>query len=84
MLLMHGTADRLIPFDSTRAFARKMRRWFRRNDCRLLPFEGCGHSFFNFNVDPRLFEATLNQADQFLVEKGFIDAAGPADHDNRL
>lgn len=84
MLLMHGTADRLIPFDSTRAFARKMRRWFRRNDCRLVPFEGCGHSFFNFNVDPRLFEATLNQADQFLVEKGFIDAAGPADHDNRL
>jgi acetyl esterase len=84
MLLMHGTADRLLPFESTRAFAKKMRRWFRRNDCRLVPFEGCGHSFFNFNVDPRLFEATLTQADQFLVEKGFLESPGPADNECRL
>ena len=84
MLLMHGTADRLLPFESTRVFARKMRRWFRRNDCRLIPFEGCGHSFFNFNVDPRLFEATINQADQFLVETGFLDATGPSETDCRL
>lgn len=84
MLLMHGTADRLLPFESTKAFARKMRRWFRRNDCQLIPFEGCGHSFFNFNVDPRLFEATITQADQFLVAKGFLDATAPSENDCRL
>lgn len=84
MLLMHGTADRLLPFEATRAFSRKMRRWFRRNDCRLLPFEGCGHSFFNFNVNPRLFEATITQADQFLVEKGFLDPLGAAENESRL
>ncbi len=84
MLLMHGTADRQLPFEATRAFSRKMRRWFRRNDCRLVPFEGCGHSFFNFNVNPRFFEATINCADQFLVERGFIEAPAQTETDSRL
>jgi acetyl esterase len=84
MLLMHGTADRLLPFEATRSFVRRMRRWFRRNDCRLIPYEGCGHSFFNFNVDPKWFETTLNQADQFLVEKGILEPAPPADQEYRL
>jgi acetyl esterase/lipase len=84
MLLMHGTADRLLPFESTRAFVRKMRRWYRRNDCRLIPFEGCAHSFFNFNVDPRFFEASLAQADRFLVEKGFLEPTAVSEPDCRL
>jgi acetyl esterase/lipase len=84
MLLMHGTADRLLPFESTRAFVRKMRRWYRRNDCRLIPFEGCGHSFFNFNVDPRFFESSLAQADRFLVEKGFLEPPAVSEPDCRL
>ena len=65
----------MLPFATTEKFSRRMRRWPRRNLCRLVPFEGCGHSFFNFNVDPRLFEATLNLADRFLVRLGFLDAA---------
>ena len=84
MLLMHGTADRLLPFEATRTFARRMGRWFRRNDCRLIPFEGCGHSFFNFNVDPKWFEATLTRADQFLTEKGFLEPSAPSDQECRL
>jgi acetyl esterase/lipase len=82
MLLMHGTHDRLLPFEATRAFAARMRRWPRRNDCRLVPFEGCGHSFFNFNVNPRLFEATLTQADRFLVDLGYL--APPGETEVRL
>ncbi|MFN0125677.1 MAG: alpha/beta hydrolase [Verrucomicrobiales bacterium] len=84
MLLLHGTADRLLPFETTRSFVRRMRRWFRRNDCRLVPFEGCGHSFFNFNVDPRFFEATLQAADQFLVDRGFLKPPEPTETDCRL
>lgn len=84
MILFHGTHDRLLPFSATRSFAKKMRRWYRRNDCRLVPFEGCGHSFFNFNVDPRFFEATINQADSFLVEKGFLPPISEKEAENRL
>ncbi len=84
MLLMQGTHDRVLPFELTRAFAKKMGRWFRRNHCRLIPFEGCGHSFFNFNVDPRLFEQALGHADAFLVEHGFLPPPPEPDSDLRL
>ena len=79
MILMQGTHDRVLSFEATRSFAARMRRWPRRNDCRLVPFEGCGHSFFNFNVDPRLFEATLTHADRFLVDLGYLGPTAEAD-----
>lgn len=84
LLLMHGTHDRVLPFDLTRRFAKKMSRWYRRNQCRLVPFEGRGHSFFNFNVDPRLFEVALNYADAFLVEHGFLPPMPESDAGLRL
>ncbi len=70
-LLMHGTADRFIPFAGSQKFARLMKR--RKNVCELVPFEGKDHGFFNFNVDIGMFEATLNTADAFLVENGFLE-----------
>ena len=84
MILFHGTHDRLIPVEATRKFARRMRRWPGRNICEFVPFEGCGHSFFNFNVDPRLFEATINLADRFLVARGFLRPDVRQETDNRL
>jgi acetyl esterase len=72
MIIFHGSHDRLINHKATQRFAKKMTGWFRRNDCRLETYGGCGHSFFNFNVDARLYEETLVQADRFLVDRGFL------------
>jgi acetyl esterase/lipase len=70
-LILHGTADRAVPFEISKKFARKM-RW-RSNKCVLSNFDGQGHGFFNFNVDARLYEICLNEVDRFLVELGFLD-----------
>ena len=82
MLIFHGTADRVVPYETSRKFTRKL-RW-RGNDCRLSTFEGCGHGFFNFNVDAGLYELTLNAADAFLVEKGFLSPQEDPDTEPRL
>jgi acetyl esterase len=46
-------------------------RW-RGNSCTLIDFERADHSFFNFNVNHSNFELTINAADHFLVDKGFL------------
>ena len=84
MMMLAGTNDRVLPFATTRKFAASSRRWPKRNVCELVPFDGCGHSFFNFNVDPRLFESSLAQADRFLVSLGYLAAADHADSWHRL
>ncbi|MGI8602889.1 MAG: alpha/beta hydrolase [Verrucomicrobiales bacterium] len=84
MILFQGAQDRLLPVETTRKFVRKMRRWPLKNVCEFVPFDGCGHSFFNFNVDPRFFEATLNLADQFLVSQGFLAPESHGESQNRL
>lgn len=73
MLLMHGKADRVIPFDDVASFRRRM-KW-RGNRCKLLDFTKAEHSFFNFNVSHRNFEMTINAADHFLVEQAILEAA---------
>lgn len=72
MLVMHGTADRVIPFEGSYAFCRKMAR--KKNKCRLIEFERQGHGFFNFNLSFEMYEATLMAMDEFLVELGFIES----------
>jgi acetyl esterase len=70
MLIIHGTADRVVPYEHSVRF-RKKSRW-RRNLCKLIAYEGHGHGFFNFNFDVRLYEHTLNDIDRFLVERGIL------------
>ncbi len=82
MMLFHGTLDRVVPYETSRKFVRKM-RW-RGNDCKLTTYEGCGHGFFNFNVDAGLYELTLNAADSFLVERGFLAPEAEPDTSPRL
>ncbi len=71
MIMFHGKADRITPFDEVQRFRRKVRFW--GNSCELVEFEKADHSFFNFNVSHRNFELTTNAADQFLVDLGFLE-----------
>lgn len=66
MVLFHGKSDRIAPFPAAAAFRRAM-RW-RGNACELLEFEREDHMFFNFNVNQRNFELTVESADAFLVK----------------
>jgi acetyl esterase len=77
-LILHGTADRVVPFAGSRSYARK-NAW-RRNNCRLVEFEGAGHGFFNFNVSFERYEATLLAMDEFFVSLGLL----PPDPDSLL
>jgi acetyl esterase len=70
MLIIHGTADRVIPWEHSERFWKK-NRW-RFNKCRLLTYRGQGHGFFNFNFDMNHYEITLNELDAFLVERGYL------------
>jgi len=77
-LVMHGTADRVVPFAGSVEFVRKYKR--KKNLCRFVEFEGAGHGFFNFNVSFERYEATLMAIDDFLVDLGLI----PADPQNQI
>lgn len=70
-LIMHGTADRVVPFEGSYEFAKKSSK--KKNYCKLIEFEGQGHGFFNFNLSFEMYESTLMAIDQFLVELGFIE-----------
>ena len=70
MLIVHGTQDRVVPYEHSLRFKKK--NWWRRNHCHVLPYEGQGHGFFNFNFDVRLYEHTLNDMDRFLTALDFL------------
>lgn len=69
-IVLHGTADRVVPFAGSNDFVRKARR--KKNVARLVEFEGAGHGFFNFNVSYERYEATLMAIDDFLIELGIL------------
>lgn len=71
MMFFHGKSDRITPFDEVEKFRRRM-RW-RGNKVELVDFEKADHSFFNFNVSHRFFELTIQAADRFLVDLGFLE-----------
>lgn len=81
-IIFHGMLDRLIPMASVARFAKAMQR--KKNRCDLHTFPQEGHSFFNFNVNMKNFEATLNEMDRFLVDLGFLEANEMDDGSNRL
>lgn len=44
-IIFHGTADQTVPFDNAVEFAAKIQEY--GSTCRLIPYEGRGHGFFN-------------------------------------
>lgn len=71
-LMVHGKSDTIAPHYLLTDFTKMMRR--KRNQCELIEFDACNHSFFNFNVSPKHFEITLNSMDAFISELGYIPA----------
>jgi acetyl esterase len=71
-IIFHGTADRTVPFESVERFAATMKK--AGNVCRLVPFEGKGHGFFNYgrDKDSSSFRQTLQEADRFLTSLGYL------------
>lgn len=70
MLVAHGNADRLVPFEEATTFAARLER--KKVPYRLVEFEGRDRDFFNLNVDPVSYEAVLAEIDQFLDEHGLL------------
>lgn len=69
VLVMHGDADTVSPFENAERFVRDMRA--AGNDCRLAAYAGRGHGFFNRrerpdgSADDADFEATLRETTTF-------------------
>ena len=71
-IIFHGTGDTTVPYRTVELFADRMKE--AGNTCRLVPFEGRPHGFFNHgrngNTD---FKATLQAMDKFLAENDFLE-----------
>ncbi len=81
MLILHGTADRLIPVELVKDFAKKIQK--RKNSCHLVELEGRDQNFFNLNVDPMSFEIVLAETGEFLEGHGFLEVL-PESEDTRV
>ncbi len=71
-IIFHGTADRIVPFESVERFSKAMKET--GNVCELMPFEGKGHGFFNYgrDKDNSSFKQTIRAADEFLTSLGYL------------
>lgn len=70
-LVVHGSADDLIPIAISEAFCRRMRD--AGNTCRLLAWPGAGHGFFNYGLGR--FDEVFPEVADFL-EGQLAGAAG--------
>ena len=70
-IIFHGIKDKTVPIQTIESFCKLMED--AGNNCKLVPFEGMGHGFFNYGEhDNKPFEETLRAADEFLTQLGFL------------
>ena len=74
-LVFHGTGDKTVPFENAERFTRLMKD--AGNDCRLVPFPGAVHGFFNGSVfrpksDNKYFDRTMEEAKTFVSNLGLL------------
>ena len=82
MIVFHARGDRVQSAGEVETFAKKMAK--KKNQCELTVYHGEGQSFFNFNVNASLYEATLNSADDFLVRVGVLSGGSDGAATTRL
>ena len=73
-IIFHGTKDKTVTFATAQKFCQLMNQ--AGNDCKLYPFEGRDHGFFNFNHREDQnddYYQTLKLTDEFLKKLGWID-----------
>lgn len=71
-IIFHGTADTTVPIEQVETFARLMNE--AGNTCRLVPFKGMKHAFFNYGkFENKPFVETVGHMDRFLVSLGYIE-----------
>ena len=81
MLMIHGTADRLVPYDDALDFSEKMSK--KKGAFEFVEFEGRDRTFFNHNTDPISYEAALSTMNSFLDRHDLLEASED-DDESRL
>ncbi|MFC4992579.1 alpha/beta hydrolase [Rubritalea tangerina] len=71
MIFFHGNEDPTVPVASVEKFCQRLTS--KRNVARFVPFTRATHSFFNFNVNQNYFVQTLESAEGFLTDQGFLN-----------
>lgn len=70
MIFFHGKEDPIVPISSVEKFCQRLTS--KRNTALFVPFARATHSFFNFNVNQNYFIHTLESAEGFLIDQGFL------------
>ena len=70
-IIFHGTADGNVPFHQATRFCDEMKKY--NNQCEVVPFEGLGHGFFNYNKGENpAFLTTMENTVKFLISIGYL------------
>lgn len=70
-LILHGTADTTVPFDTVERFGELMRE--KGNRCEVVGFKDAKHSFFNPRPgNEAVHDATTRLMDEFFVSLGWL------------
>lgn len=69
-LVLHGTADAIVPIEHSRRFAEQMKTV--GSQCELVEYEGMPHAFFNHPAPDGRYEETLAQMLRFLESSDLL------------